>query len=117
MKAAQDDSSKWDKHKIERQERKRTGRQFNRWTVVLFTGYLLVAAACWSILAIYGPVFTAEVGYQLRHVSLLPRWSFDPTGLKFAQGYGLVIPKIYVNETVVINVDPNKQVAYKANQN
>lgn len=102
-----------------RKKQKGGGRGWGKWQVVLVVAYGLIGFGLWSVLAIYGPVLAAEVGYQVRKSKstggtwswLVPELSLS-MGKRF-EGYGIEIPKIYVNERVVVNVDPNSKAAYR----
>lgn len=90
----------------------------------MVAGYFLMGAACWGVLAIYGPVLAAEVGYQFKRETqtgtsikwwqrFWPQISLDLVPPTLATGYSIVIPKIFVAEPVVMNVDPNDKAAYR----
>jgi LPXTG-site transpeptidase (sortase) family protein len=85
--------------------------------------YVLLFGVCWSVLAIYVPVIKAEFGYGVNRLSeskrgnewwsfLVPDFRFDLVPDVIASEWGLVIPKIYLQEKVVANVDPTNKHRY-----
>lgn len=102
----------------------RGGYRRGNWLVIL--GFGLLAAGFWAIIAIFGPVLVAEVGYQVRNVVgavtgnygmwnafRLPSLTVPSYGQAMAgDEIGIIIPKIYVREKVIEGVNPTDKPAY-----
>lgn len=93
--------------------------------VVLLLSSVLVGVGIYVLLMIYGPVMLVEAGYQFKSFSramgaedrgwigfFVPNFSYDLTAIKFEGEYGIVIPKIFIKEAVVLNVDPTNKDVY-----
>jgi LPXTG-site transpeptidase (sortase) family protein len=113
MNPAAYESGEWQRKRQNRMGSKNGRARFNPWQLGLGLAYFLVAAACWGILAIYGPVLGTEVVFQLHRVKLIKTISFDLVPQALASGYAIVIPKLYLQEPVIPNVDPNSPVTYR----
>lgn len=97
-------------------------RKRSRWQMLgmgISMGLLLLVG--WGIVAIYGPVVRAEAEYQWRSLGLsgrrswlLPRFEFRLLPEVIGEGWGMVIPKIFLQEKVVANVDPADKEGYLA---
>jgi LPXTG-site transpeptidase (sortase) family protein len=125
MNTAQSEDAVWKQRQQSQKEHKAGVRKQKPWQVLLVIAYLLIGAGLWGVLSIYGPVLAAEVGYQLRAANIIgedggllsfivPRWRFNLDSMAFLEGMGMVIPKIYMREPIVMNVDANNRTAYKA---
>ena len=93
--------------------------------IILFVSALLVGIGIYLILMIYGPVALVEAGYQMKTLSrsmgaedrgliglIMPNISYDLTALELGEQQGIVIDKIFINEAVVMNVDPTNKDVY-----
>jgi LPXTG-site transpeptidase (sortase) family protein len=92
-------------------------------TIMIAVSYLLLFGVFWSVYAIYVPVLRAEFGYIVNSASqskqggewwnwLVPDFSFDLIPDVIASEWGLVIPKIFLQEKVVANVDASLKQRY-----
>lgn len=92
-------------------------------TGLIGVAYVLVGVAVWGVLAIYGPVIAAEGGYQWKKLALekrqekwweaiVPNFSFELLPAVIGSEWGIVIPKIFLQEKVVANVDPTNRESY-----
>lgn len=81
-------------------------------------------ASCIGILSlVYGPVLFVEARYQYKKVMkevfhaedlrslILPTVNTDGIGVKY-RDFGMQIPKLYLNEPVVFNIDPHQKEVY-----
>jgi LPXTG-site transpeptidase (sortase) family protein len=104
----------WYQKQKDRQIQKKTGETKRVWWQgVLLLAYLMVGASCWSILAIYGPVFWTEVNFQMHRFNLLQPISFELIPPAMAAGYTMAIPSLYIMEPVIAEVDPSKPAVYR----
>ncbi|OGV96153.1 hypothetical protein A2W24_05310 [Microgenomates group bacterium RBG_16_45_19] len=92
---------------------------------LVLIGFGLMAAGLWSLVALFGPVLVAEAGYQVRNVTggltgnygvwmafRLPGPVPEFGQLANRGEIGLVIPKIFIKEMVVEQVNPADKPAY-----
>lgn len=93
---------------------------------VILLGFMLAAAGLWGIIAIFGPVLVSEAAYQTRNLIggvtgnygmwnafRLPSFSIPEFGEGMQNNeIGMVIPKIYLREKVINEVDPVNKPAY-----
>lgn len=101
--------------------RKRTRRSFT----VLLLSLFLIGVFLFGVVRIFGPVVAAEARYQMKSAAralgaedgdwrrlIVPRFDFAAPPVGETSDYGIVIPKIFVSEKVVANVDPTDKAAY-----
>jgi len=97
-------------------------------TYLVIVSYLLISASIWGVLAIYWPVARTEMYFQIQDYRnsrgttggdwltwLVPRFTFDLSSGSSSDrptDFTLVIPKIYVKESVIANVDPTRKDNY-----
>lgn len=115
------DAAVWQRVSEDRRQKKRRGFGFISLMVI---ANLLVAVSLFGLLSVFGPVVFAEGRYQLAQIVtrvdaptslrewIAPTFSFHAVSSKVAD-YGLVIPKIYVEEEISLNVDPANEPLYK----
>jgi LPXTG-site transpeptidase (sortase) family protein len=95
------------------------------WNMILVGAYGLVGMSLYFLLSIYLPVFRVEATYQSKNVvqrvqqsrfgvlqMLTPSISLNAIPRSIVEGYGIVIPKLFIQEQVVMNVDPNDKRLY-----
>lgn len=97
----------------------------NPWNLFLLVAYGCIGLGMVGLVMIFGPVAQAESTYRAKQVlslterfegrgigALVPQFSFDLVRGEIAEGYGIVIPKLYIQEQVVANVDPTDRAVY-----
>jgi LPXTG-site transpeptidase (sortase) family protein len=95
------------------------------WNGLLLLSYLVIGVGVWWLLMIFGPVARAEAVYQWKssldqaHQSdlswakkLLPRINFELLPAEIVNEMGLVIPKLYIEEKIIEDVDPTNKLTY-----
>lgn len=95
----------------------------NPWTITVaialcFLGFLI------SMVLTYGPIVIVETKYQYQRILrdvfqaeslrqvILPNLTFDKIGVQYRE-FGMEVPKLFMNEPIVFNVDPNNSAEYK----
>lgn len=94
------------------------------WVVPVVAG-LLMAGSLFGMVMIFGPAVMAEAGYQVKSVAralgaedgdwrrlVMPDFRVVLRPEDVVADFGIVIPKIFVSEKVVFNVDPTDREAY-----
>lgn len=95
------------------------------WNVMLLSSYVLIGLGMWWLWTIFGPVARAEATFQWKsslHAlseadyawaeKLLPKINFELVPPEITQDMGLVIPKLYIEEQIVQDVDPTNKAVY-----
>lgn len=94
--------------------------------VLGFSSVVLLLLFVFYVIVTFGPVALVEAKFQTRRgleaafgtsslaQIFIPNFEgmFDLRGLSEYREYGIVIPKLYLDEPVVFNVDPNDKQAY-----
>lgn len=125
MRKLHNEASAWSKAVKQRSKFDKTlaAKRTRTQTMLIGISYLLLGLSFWSVLAIYGPVVKAEAGYTYKNLALgkghgdwwewmVPDFSFDLVPEVISAEWGIVIPKIFLQETVVANVDPTAKESY-----
>lgn len=127
MSARHKTSSWYQTHRLRSFEKKQTTfRRRFKFNRVILLGFGLTAVSLWSVIAVFGPVLIAEAGYQVKTMQarlmgnygdwtafMMPGPILPGFGQTLSDNeIGLVIPKIFVKEKVIIGVDPSSKPDY-----
>lgn len=83
----------------------------------------LLAIALVVIIGIFGPVLAEETQYQFRSLKsslsgrqirswVIPDWNLNLVDADIAEGNSIVIPKLFIQERIIPNVDPTNKSDY-----